>query len=225
MRRKLHSIGWSTSQISVVRSEIDAVAEVVEKQKSANDMVFIIGGVGPLHSDVTMAGVAKAFGVRLAPDEEFEEHLRHVIGDHCTGDRNEMAQLPEGITELLHHESLQLPLIKCENVVILSATNVTELEKEWDCLVDVKSLKSPITLLAPFVSRHLSTALVDVETAPLISKLCAEFPDIYVGCSRRSRTGPHIINFVGKDQLRVELAVQKLCEKFNPGSFSEVNGG
>ena len=27
--------------------------------------VFIFGGLGPLHSDVSVAGVAKAFGVRL----------------------------------------------------------------------------------------------------------------------------------------------------------------
>lgn len=27
--------------------------------------MFIYGGVGPLHSDVTVAGVAKAFGVRM----------------------------------------------------------------------------------------------------------------------------------------------------------------
>jgi molybdopterin-biosynthesis enzyme MoeA-like protein len=27
--------------------------------------VFIFGGLGPLHSDVSLAGVAKAFGVRL----------------------------------------------------------------------------------------------------------------------------------------------------------------
>lgn len=27
--------------------------------------IFIYGGVGPLHSDVTSSGVAKAFGVRL----------------------------------------------------------------------------------------------------------------------------------------------------------------
>jgi molybdopterin-biosynthesis enzyme MoeA-like protein len=27
--------------------------------------VFLVGGLGPLHSDVSLAGVAKAFGVRL----------------------------------------------------------------------------------------------------------------------------------------------------------------
>lgn len=32
--------------------------------------VFIIGGVGPLHSDVTVAGVAKAFGVRLVSNTD-----------------------------------------------------------------------------------------------------------------------------------------------------------
>ncbi|CAN6576636.1 unnamed protein product [Malus baccata var. baccata] len=109
--RKLHSIGWSVSQTAVVRNDIDAVAEEVERRQSTDDMVFMYGGVGPLHSDVTLAGVAKAFAVRLAPDEEFEEYLRHLIGDQCTGDRNEMALLPEGITELLHHEKLIVPLV------------------------------------------------------------------------------------------------------------------
>ncbi|KAF5189975.1 Fad synthase [Thalictrum thalictroides] len=223
--KKLHSIGWTTSQVSFVRNDIDSVAEVVEKQKSANDMVFIIGGVGSLASDVSVAGVAKAFGVRLAPDEEFEEYLRHAIADHCMGHRNEMARLPEGITELLHHESLQLPLIKCQNVVILSATNLTELDNEWNCLLGLASSGSAVTFLTPFVSKHLSTTLTDVETAQPLSKLCLEFPDVYVGGYRKSRVGSLIISFVGKDSLRVELAVQAFCQRFSPGSFYEVNCG
>ncbi|KAJ0088459.1 hypothetical protein Patl1_32203 [Pistacia atlantica] len=159
--KKLHSVGWKVKQTAVVQNDVDSVAEEVDRQKSANDMVFIYGGVGPLHSDVTLAGVAKAFGVRLAPDEEFEEYLRHLIGEHCTGDRNEMALLPEGITELLHHEALAVPMIKCQNVIILSASNVAELEKEWKCLIE-QLRSSGLSLMEPFTSKSLSTNLSDV---------------------------------------------------------------
>ncbi|XP_010241789.1 PREDICTED: uncharacterized protein LOC104586309 isoform X2 [Nelumbo nucifera] len=167
-------------------------------------MIFIYGGVGPFQSDVSVAGVAKAFGVRLAPDEEFEEYLRHLISDQCTGDRNE---------------------IKCRNVIILTATNITELNKQWDCLIDLTSSTGLLVLMEPFLSKQLATTLTDVETAQPLSELCLEFPDLYIGGFRKSRVGPLIISFVGKDQARIELAKQVLCQKFHPGAFSEVNCG
>ncbi|XP_031261673.1 FAD synthase [Pistacia vera] len=217
--KKLHSVGWKVKQTAVVQNDVDSVAEEVDRQKSANDMVFIYGGVGPLHSDVTSAGVAKAFGVRLAPDEEFEEYLRHLIGEHCTGDRNEMALLPEGITELLHHEALAVPMIKCQNVIILSASNVAELEKEWKCLIE-QLRSSGLSLMEPFTSKSLSTNLSDVEVAQPLSKLCLEFPDLHIGCHRKSRKGPLIIHFDGKDEARIESAIESLGKKFRPGTFS-----
>ncbi|XP_048321247.1 uncharacterized protein LOC107431971 isoform X2 [Ziziphus jujuba] len=220
--RKLHSIGWSVTHTAIVQNDVDSVAEEVERWKSNNDMVFIYGGVGPLHSDVTLAGVAKAFGVRLAPDEEFEEYLRHLIGDHCTGDRNEMAQLPEGITELLHHEKLPVPLIKCQNVIILNATNVTELEKQWECLIELTRSTGVLALMEQYVSKCLKTDLSDVEIAQPLMKLCLEFPDLQIGSYRESRYGPLIISFKGKDPARIESGVGALCKKFKAGAFSEV---
>ncbi|XP_044473978.1 uncharacterized protein LOC123202205 [Mangifera indica] len=84
-----------------------------------------------------------------APNEEFEEYLRHLIGEHCTGDKNEMALLPEGVTELLHYEELPIPLIKCQNIIILGASNISELEKEWNGLIELRcgglSLMEPYT--------------------------------------------------------------------------------
>ncbi|KAK6147077.1 hypothetical protein DH2020_017989 [Rehmannia glutinosa] len=176
--RKLHSIGWAVSHFAVTRNDIDSVADEVERQKSTNDMVFIYGGVGPLPSDVTVAGVAKAFGVRMAPDEEFEEYLRHLIGDKCTGDRNEMAQLPEGITELLHHEKLSVPLIKCQNVIILTATNVAELYQEWDCLIDLMRSNELLVMTESFVSKRLATTLSDDKARinAAAEALCNKFP-------------------------------------------------
>ncbi|KAJ9540117.1 hypothetical protein OSB04_026623 [Centaurea solstitialis] len=211
--RKLHSIGWVVSQIAIVRSDVDSVAEEVEKRKSTSDMVFIYGGVGPLHSDVTAGGVAKAFGVRLAPDEEYEEYLSQLFGDKYTGDRNEMARLPEGITELLQHEKLPVPLIMCHNVIILSATNVDELDVQWDALIDSRS--TALTSLGPFLSKHLTTSLTDLEVAQPLSKISFEFPDIYIGCYRKSRTGPLTITFEGKDEEKVEAAMEALSVKLS----------
>ncbi|KAJ0967293.1 hypothetical protein J5N97_024210 [Dioscorea zingiberensis] len=219
--KRLHAIGWHVSRKAVVRNEIDSVADEIENRKSVDDLIFLFGGVGPLHSDISIAGVAKAFGTRLAPDEEFEEYLMCLIGSHCTGDRNEMALLPEGITELLHHEMLPLPLIKCGNVVILSATNASELEKQWNCLLE--SPNAQLVRLAPFFSKHLSTSLSDVEISETLSRVCLNFPDINIGCHRKARTGPLIINFTGKDQTRVELAAKELSQKYHEGAFSEVD--
>lgn len=219
--KKLSSIGWLVTHFAIVRNDIDSVAEEVEKRKSVNDMVFLFGGVGSLHSDNSVSGVAKAFGARLAPDEEFEEHLRHLIGDQCTGDRNEMALLPEGITELLHHEKLPVPMIKCENVIVLTSTNISELEVEWNCLIELPS--TPIVKLTPYVSKHLSTKLSDVEIAESTTKLSFDYPDVHTSCYRKSRVGPLIISFVGKDKARIDMAVNELRDKFDTEAFSEVN--
>ncbi|XP_073103151.1 uncharacterized protein [Elaeis guineensis] len=202
--QKLYATGWQVAHIAVVQND-----------------VFLFGGLGPLHSDVSVAGVAKAFGVCLAPDEEFEESLRHLIGDHCTGDHNELALLPEGITELLHHETLPVPLIKCRNVIIFAATNICELETQWECLLELSN--TPLVQMAPFISKHLSTMLSDIETAQVISKLRMDFPDIYIGCHRKSRAGPLIISFVGKNKIRVELAAEKLSRRFHAGAFCEFS--
>lgn len=221
--KKLHSIGWKVTQFDVLRNDIDSIAEAVEQQKSYNDMVFIYGGVGPLHSDATLAGIAKAYGVRLAPDEEFEQHLAHIVGYQCTGDRNEMAQLPEGITQLLHHDKLPVPLMKCQNVILFMATNLAELEKEWDCLIELARSSGLLTLAKAFTSKYLTTALSDIEAAQPLSSLRIEFPDLYIGCYRKTRQGPLVITLEGKERNRVELATEALMKKFQPSTFSKID--
>ncbi|KAJ1688608.1 hypothetical protein LUZ63_012763 [Rhynchospora breviuscula] len=219
--KKLHGIGWQVSHISVVPNEIDAVAEEVELRKSTADMVFIFGALGPLHSDVSLAGVAKAFGVRLAPDEEFEEYLRQLIGNDYTGDRNEMALLPEGITELLHHRTLPVPLIKCKNVIVMAATNGDELETQWSCLLDLP--ETPLSVKAPFLSLLVNTMLSDVEIAKDVSKLSIEFPDIHIVCHRASRNGSVMISFIAKDKSRIDAASERLFSSLPEGAVCKVD--
>lgn len=52
--------------------------------------------------------------------------------------------------------------IKCRNVIILSATNVLELEKQWDCLIELTKSGDLLTLQEPYTSKHVMTNLSDV---------------------------------------------------------------
>jgi hypothetical protein len=65
LSKALYSIGWAVTRCTVLPNDIDSISEEVEQRASVSDIVLITGGVGPIHSDVTLAGVAKAFGVRL----------------------------------------------------------------------------------------------------------------------------------------------------------------
>ena len=49
-------------QIVCVRDEVDAIASEVRALSEAYDVVLTSGGLGPTPDDVTMAGVAEAFG-------------------------------------------------------------------------------------------------------------------------------------------------------------------
>uniref|UniRef100_A0A7N0RGL5 FAD synthase n=2 Tax=Kalanchoe fedtschenkoi TaxID=63787 RepID=A0A7N0RGL5_KALFE len=220
--RKLHEIGWVVSRSVAVQSDIDSVADEVERRKVDADMVFVYGGVGPLHSDVTLAGVAKAFGVRMAPHDAFNEYYMSLQGEQCTSNKDEKVQLPEGITELLHHEKLSVPLLKFQNVIVFSSSNVTELEEQWDCLLELSKSIGPLKVSEPFVYKHLATNLRDVEISKHLSKLSLQFPDIYVGGFRKSRSGPLVVNLEGKDPMRIELAAEALCKNFHPGAFTTI---
>ncbi|XP_031474469.1 uncharacterized protein LOC116246750 [Nymphaea colorata] len=130
-----------------------------------------------------------------------------------------MSRPPSSFLQLKENDT---GLIKCQNVIILSATNDDELEKQWSCLLELSNTNKILVPMAPFVTKQLQTTLSDIEIAQPLSKICSEFPDVCIGCYRTSRTGQCIITFNGKDEERTDSAVEKLCHLFHPSAFYEI---
>ncbi|KAG6558131.1 hypothetical protein Mapa_000312 [Marchantia paleacea] len=237
LSKELYSIGWTVTRRAVLPNDIDAISEEVEHRASDCDIVFMTGGVGTIHCDVTLAGVAKAFGARLAPDEELEEDLRQHYGENCPGDENKMARLPEGITELLHHKDAAVPVIKCRNVYVLSGVTTSELALQWRCLLELAKEKDLFHVQQPFTSVRLRTSLPEVELAGPLARIDSEFPDLTIGCYREScqfqaikggdsrNQGQLIISVVGKEPSRVNSAAKTLANAFPEGVFSDMSKG
>ena len=91
--RQLAERGVTVGRTTVVPDEISDIARVVNEYRAEYDAVIVTGGVGPTHDDVTMDGVAAAFGRSVVPNDDAEAW----IADH--GDYT-AADLTEGTTHL-----------------------------------------------------------------------------------------------------------------------------
>ena len=71
--RELRALGVDVRRIVVIPDEVDQIAAEVAQFSGRFDVVFTSGGVGPTHDDVTIEGVARAFGVPVVRDARMVE--------------------------------------------------------------------------------------------------------------------------------------------------------
>jgi molybdenum cofactor synthesis domain-containing protein len=119
---RLRALGIDLRRIAVVPDVVAAIADEVRSSSAAFDLVLTTGGVGPTHDDVTLAGVALAFGVPLERHPELAELLEKSL----TGLDDEalrMADLPTG-AELWWEGAIRFPLVVVQNVLVFPGVPV-----------------------------------------------------------------------------------------------------
>ena len=116
--RELRVEGVYVGRVHTIPDDIDVIAPDVAAFSKAYDYVLTSGGVGPTHDDVTMDGVAKAFGRRLVQNERMTRMLEQALGDtEPNASQLKMCMLPDG-ARLIESPDLWFPLVRVENVSI-----------------------------------------------------------------------------------------------------------
>src|SRR5438094_5093657 len=115
LARELRDLGVDVRKISVIPDELNLISDEVKQFSNAFDYVFTTGGVGPTHDDLTMDGVAAAFGQRVRRNVELESTLRNYYSDELIEGNLRMADVPEG-TRLVGGKGMWFPVVAVENV-------------------------------------------------------------------------------------------------------------
>lgn len=114
---ELRSLGVSLTQISVIPDDLDMIGREAREFSDAFDYVFTTGGVGPTHDDITMAGIAKGFGVGLVRHPALEKKFRERYGEAVNDAVLKMAEIPEG-SEVIEFSTNNFPLVVFRNIYI-----------------------------------------------------------------------------------------------------------
>ena len=114
---ELRSLGVSLIRISVVPDDLEMISKEAALFSGAFDLVFTTGGVGPTHDDITMSGIAKAFGVQLIRHPVLEGKFRERYGEAANEAVMKMAEVPAG-SEIVEFATNNFPLVVFKNIYI-----------------------------------------------------------------------------------------------------------
>jgi molybdenum cofactor synthesis domain-containing protein len=216
LARTLRAIGVALRRVVMIPDEIEEIAREVRSLSEAFDVVFTSGGVGPTHDDVTIEGVARAFGVAAEVDERIAALLRSAYGERLNDAHLRMALVPAG-SVLAATAEIQWPTPVMHNVWILPG--VPEIFR-----MKLAVVRERLTGPEPFVSRAVFTKLDEADLRPLLDRVVADHPRVEVGSYPKwfDPSYKTKITFDGRNQAEVEAAAQSFIASLPEGEPQTV---
>lgn len=96
LAQKLTALGIRVVGMRIVPDRMEAIVSALHQATAEAEAVFVSGGIGPTHDDLTRQGVALALGLASERHAEAEARLRQGYGGNITPAELAMADLPGG---------------------------------------------------------------------------------------------------------------------------------
>jgi molybdenum cofactor synthesis domain-containing protein len=169
---ELYRLGVALRRIVVIADDLDTIAKEVADCSDKFDYVFTSGGVGPTHDDVTIEGVARAFGRPVVRNPELEAMLRSYFGENIDEARLRLADMPDG-AELIREKGMRWPVLATRNVIILPG--VPELFRSKFQAISERFRAEP------FHSSAIYTQEDEFDISPRLQDVASKYPDVDIG--------------------------------------------
>jgi len=201
----LRGLGVTLERLVYIRDELDTIAREVGDCSRSSDVVITSGGVGPTHDDLTIPGVAAAFGVEVVRHPDLEAMIRAWWGARFTEAALRMAEIPEG-SRLLYSGDGLIPLVVCRNVFMLPG--IPRLFEAKLAALRAEMGGRPPTVRSVYLRSDES------QIAPLLGRAADEFRSVKIGSYPRSEGEDHRvwITVEADDAATVNAAVERLLE-------------
>jgi len=205
--RELRDLGVEVRKISVIPDELHHISDEVRNFSKSYDYVFTTGGVGPTHDDLTMEGIADAFGRRIHRNLEIEASIRHFYPHELIDGNLRMADVPEG-SRLVGGKGMWFPVVTVENVYIFPGVPEI-LQRKFDRIRETFRE-------APFYLREVYLKADEGQIAGTLHLVLKDFPDLLLG------SYPYFDNPVYSIKLTLESKDSMYLERAHAALLSRL---
>jgi len=200
---ELRALGVDLRRITVIPDDLADIAATVFDASSRFDHVFTSGGVGPTHDDVTMAGIAKAFGTTVTRHPDLEMRVRGYWKDKLADANLRLADVPAG-AELVYGKDQLWPVVCYRNVYIMPGVPTLFRRK----FVDIRDRFRAI----PVTAARVYVDLDEGDLAPHLDAIVRDFAGVRVGSYPRfaEKDFKVLVTLEGSDASAVTSAFEVL---------------
>ncbi len=208
---ELTRAGVDLKEARIVGDDTEAIVDAVNALRTAHDVVFTSGGIGPTHDDITADAIARAFGVGIGVRDDARRILEDRYantGQELNESRLRMARIPEG-AELIENPVSGAPGFSIGNVHVMAGVPVV-----FQAMV--ASVLPKIAGGRPLLSQSYRIDRPEGDIAGPLAELAAEFPDLSIGSYPFQHQGALGANVVirGTDGARIGAAMARLTRLF-----------
>jgi len=208
----LFAHGVALDKAVICRDVLDDIQNDLNALRQSYDFVFTSGGVGATHDDLTLEGIALAFGVKLEESQAMLQVIESIYGHDLTPRVRRMARVPHG-AEVLVGEETRWPLIRIDNVFIFPG--VPELFER-----KLHALSNYLPHSVTFTSLSLKLNCSENDVADVLEEVAHSFPDLFIGSYPRWNDPEYSVKVTvdGQHRERVDAAMRSLRERI-PGPW------
>lgn len=213
--RELRELGVDVQRVLTIPDEIELIGDEVSSFAAQFDFVFTSGGVGPTHDDLTMDGVARAFGRSLEKNAAIIARIEHAQGEPCNDSQIKMAMIPAG-SALLDAGDLWFPVVVVENTYIFPGIPAL-LMKKFDSIRE-RFRGVPFLLKRVFVNQRES------DIAASLHEVLESFPELILGSYPKigEESFKVLLTLESRDAGYLQGALDTLLEKLPDGAIHKI---
>lgn len=190
--KALSKRGIEVGECRIVPDDESVIAETVNKFREAFTYVFTTGGIGPTHDDITVASVAKAFGVEVYRDEATVKAFKEYFGDRATDATYRMCDFPKG-AELLENSASIAPGFRMGNVFVMAGIPKI-MQVMFDNAISKLDEGTPIQEIT--FTAHTSEGKIGTQ----LGVVQGQFPQVKIGSYPFLKDGKPTVSLVARSR-------------------------
>ncbi|WP_456369444.1 competence/damage-inducible protein A [Geoglobus sp.] len=196
MAKRLTMLGHRVERIVLVPDRVDDIAEEL-RRLLRYDFVFVSGGLGATHDDVTAEGIAVALGKRLVYNDTVEKLVRRWTDKREV--ISKISRIPAG-SEVVENSVGVAPAFVVDKVAALPGVP-NEMKDTFEKIIRRFSKED----------YHVDYLRIDGYEENIVNqlhKVVEKYPDVEIGSY--PKPGYVLVKFSGRDMKRVDEAKKYL---------------